>query len=212
MEFQKWASIPRLSKELVTVTEKIDGTNSCIRIRAVADNELCDVDSTCMRLTYVAQQWYAIWAQSRTRFLKPTKEEDNFGFAQWIEDNAPELVKILGVGDHYGEWWGSKIQRGYGLDKGERAFSLFNAPRWRDTLHHNEPRTSISNLYVVPTLYTGSLYDMNLSELREDLEANGSVVQPGFKAEGMIVYLRELRSSYKVLLENDELHKWQVSQ
>lgn len=209
MEFQKWASIPRLSKELVTVTEKIDGTNSCIRIRPydVYTDNVNQIGTVLLEGTR-----YRLWAQSRTRFLKSTKEEDNFGFAKWVEDNAPELVKILGVGDHYGEWWGSKIQRGYGLVKGERAFSLFNAPRWSTTLHHNEPRTSISNLYVVPTLYTGSLYDMNLLELREDLEANGSVVQPGFKAEGMIVYLRELRASYKVLLENDELHKWQVSQ
>lgn len=209
MEFQKWASIPRLSKELVTVTEKIDGTNSCIRIRPV-DSEDAYGRVPLAVVVLSDTEVYYVWAQSRTRFI--FLAEDNFGFARWVYDNAPELVKILGVGDHYGEWWGSKIQRGYGLDKGERAFSLFNAPRWSETLHHNEPRTSISNLYVVPTLYTGSLYDLNLSELREDLEANGSVVQPGFKAEGMIVYLRELKASYKVLLENDELHKWQVAQ
>lgn len=208
MEFQKWPSIPRLSKEKVTVTEKIDGSNSCIRIRPF---DLYTDRKDQLDTVSIDGEQYTIWAQSRTRYLQPTKNDDNFGFALWVYENATELVKILGPGDHYGEWWGSKIQRGYGLANGERAFSLFNANRWKDVLHHNEPLSPISNLYVVPTLYTGSLYDLNISELVEDLREDGSRAQPHWPAEGLIVYLRELNASYKVLLENDDIHKWEIT-
>ena len=37
-------------------------------------------------------------------------------------------MTFLVPGRHFGEWWGSGIQRGYGLD--EKTFSLFNAYRW----------------------------------------------------------------------------------
>lgn len=208
MEFSAWPSIPRLSKEKVIVTEKLDGTNSCVRIRFYnADDDRTDqVDTVSIGGTL-----YTLWAQSRTRFLQPTKHDDNFGFARWVYDNAVELVKILGVGDHYGEWWGSKIQNSYGLTNGERRLSLFNAPRWGEFLHHTEVRTAIPNLFIVPLLYSGSLYDLSINDLRNDLKTNGSHAAPGFAAEGMVVYLRELRASYKVLLENDDIHKWEVT-
>ncbi len=60
---------------------------------------------------------------SRTRWI--TAQDDNHGFARWVEGNKQELLK-LGAGRHFGEWWGSGIQRGYGLQKGEKRFSLFN--------------------------------------------------------------------------------------
>lgn len=207
MEFRKWNSIPRMSKERVTVTEKIDGSNSAIRIRSIKDMPIEQQQTAMMGLSD-GSDTYGIWVQSRTRFLKPTKAEDNFGFAKWVYDNAENLMSILGVGDHYGEWWGSKIQRGYGLT--EKRFSLFNAPRWSEVLHHTEPRTEIPNLFIVPLLFQGAFYDLNISELREDLYTKGSRAVPGFKAEGMIVYLRELDASYKVLLDGDTIHKWQM--
>jgi hypothetical protein len=206
MEFQAWPSIPRLSKERVVVTEKIDGTNSAVRIRLfnIDDDRSEQVDTVS-----IDGVQYTLWAQSRKRFLQPVKEKDNFGFARWVHDNAVELVKTLGVGDHYGEWWGSGIQRGYGLT--EKRFSLFNAPRWSETLHPTEARSEISNLYIVPVLFMGQFYDLNIRELREDLYTQGSKAVPGGRAaEGMIVYLRELNASYKVLLENDDIHKWET--
>jgi len=206
MEFKKW---PSMSKERVTVTEKIDGSNSCIRIRKSEDVPPPQ-GHDWVRYKEVDGTYYFVWAQSRTRFLKATKHEDNFGFANWVCENTEELVRLLGPGDHYGEWWGSKIQRGYGLANGERAFSLFDVHKW-DMLHHNEARTEIPNLYKVPLLYHGSMYDFDIDEIMQELRDNGSRVQPGFKSEGVVVYLRELRAGYKVLVENDDIHKWEQS-
>ena len=52
-----------------------------------------------------------------------------FGFARWVETNRERLITLLGPGLHFGEWWGSGIQRGYGLTKGDKRFSLFNVER-----------------------------------------------------------------------------------
>ena len=104
-EFRAWPKIPRLNRE-VTVSEKIDGTNSCV---CVSD------DGT------------KIAAQSRTKWITP--KDDNYGFARWVEENREELLR-LGPGHHYGEYWGAGINRKYGLT--ERRFSLFNTHRWTE--------------------------------------------------------------------------------
>lgn len=210
MEFQKWPSIPRLSKERMTITEKIDGTNSAIRVRPSGifpDNSA--------RLTTVidpAGYLYDVWVQSRSRFLKATKNEDNFGFAGWVLDNATALVDILGPGDHYGEWWGSGIQRGYGLTKGEKRFSLFHATKWMETIKVQPGSTAVHELCTVPLLYTGDFEQGAITRLKQTLRLKGSnAVEHAFNAEGMVVQLREAQAVYKVLLENDDLHKWQVA-
>jgi hypothetical protein len=196
-----------MSKEQVLVTEKIDGSNSAVRIRPF------DIDadrSEQVDTVSIDGEQYTLWAQSRKRLLQPVKALDNFGFASWVYENAPALVRVLGPGDHFGEWWGSGIQRSYGLK--EKRFSVFNAARWDEALSPTEALTEVSNLYRVPTLFRGQFYDLDLPALRADLEENGSKVVPGFKSEGMVVYLRELNASYKVLLENDSIHKWEVGQ
>ena len=208
MEFEKWPSIPRLSKEKAVVTEKIDGSNSCIRIRPY--HGIVN-DSDVVLHVVVKDEPYSVWAQSRTRFLKPDKSSDNFGFAVWVHNNASNLVDILGNGNHYGEWWGSKIQRGYGLTNGERRFSLFNASRWQEAIDIYPDSTEVKELCTVPMLYSGSFIDMDLTSLREDLLRNGSEAMPGFKAEGMVLYLRELDASYKILLDKDDQHKWEIA-
>lgn len=204
MEFKAWPSIPRMSKERAIVTEKLDGSNSAVRIRPW---NIFEDSANAVNTVEVDGTLYNLWAQSRKRFLGITKDTDNFGFGGWVFDNSEKLVKILGPGDHYGEWWGSGIQRGYGLS--EKRFSLFNAPRWMELIKPTEATTEIPNLYTVPLLYSGQFYDLNVGELRQDLINNGSKVVPGFKSEGMVVYLREVNASYKVLLENDDIHKWE---
>lgn len=206
-EFKAWPSIPRMSKERVVVTEKIDGSNSAVRIRP-AGSLGEDFSSDWIRFKEVDGVPYYVWAQSRKRFLGYTKETDNFGFGKWVAENTEELIRILGPGDHFGEWWGSGIQRGYGLS--EKRFSLFNALRWFEVLHPTEAHSEISNLYIVPLLFAGQFYDLNVSEIRQDLIDNGSKAMPGFRSEGMVVYLREVNASYKVLLENDDIHKWEA--
>lgn len=206
MEFQEWPSITRLSKEKTIVTEKMDGSNSAIRIRLF--DMYADRSQQIDTVSIDGVQW-TIWAQSRTRLLQPTKAQDNFGFAVWVYKNAVELVKLLGPGDHFGEWWGSKIQRGYGLTNGERRFSLFNAPRWHEAIQVTPGSTPVPELCVVPMLYSGSFLGLHLDVLRNQLEQHGSYAAAGQPAEGMVVYLRELHASYKVLLDNDDKHKWE---
>lgn len=208
MEFQKWPSIPRLSKERMTITEKIDGTNSAIRI---LPTENFEPDSFHNRL--FEYDGMSVWVQSRSRFLKPTKNEDNFGFAKWVAENGYALVDILGPGNHYGEWWGSGIQRGYGLEKGEKRFSLFHATKWMETIKVEPGSTEVHALCTVPLLYTGDFEGGVITRLKETMRLKGSnAVSHAFAAEGFVVQLREAGSAYKVLLENDDLHKWQVAE
>lgn len=204
MEFVKWRSIPRLSKERMTLTEKIDGSNAAIRIR---EWTIEDSVSGVLDTVEVDGILYNIWVQSRTRFISP--ENDNFGFAQWVWTNRVELIRILGVGEHYGEWWGSKIQRGYGL-KGERRFSLFNAPRWVEFIKSEPGSTAVEGLCTVPLLYAGPFSGEKITEFRELLRLGSRAVDHQFDAEGLVVDLREAGARYKVLLENDDLHKWEV--
>ena len=94
-EFKEWTKIARLSRDCV-VTEKIDGTNAQIFI--TEDGQ--------------------IFTGSRTRWITP--QNDNFGFAKWVEQRKDEILK-MGPGRHFGEFWGIGIQRGYDLF--ERRFS-----------------------------------------------------------------------------------------
>src|SRR5437762_12956973 len=105
-EFREFPKMARLSRECI-LTEKIDGTNGQIFITDAGE----------------------FLVGSRSRWL--TKETDNFGFHKWATEHREDLMK-LGPGRHFGEWWGAGIQRGYGLQKGEKRFSLFNCQRWMD--------------------------------------------------------------------------------
>ncbi len=132
---------------------------------------------------------------SRTRWITP--ENDNFGFAKWAYANRDELM-LLGPGHHFGEWWGSGIQRGYGLEKGEKRFSLFNVGRWSN----NAERPSCC--HVVPALYIGPFTTKAVEEQIAVLRESGSVASPGFmKPEGVIVWHDAARQLFKVTLEKD---------
>ena len=155
-EFVPFPKIPRLHKECV-VTEKIDGTNGLIYITDDGD----------------------MFIGSRNRWL--SEDADNFGFHRWAMENKSELMK-LGVGRHHGEWWGSGIQRGYNLPKGEKRFSLFNVSIWNE---ENKPECC----YVVPTLYTGEFDTDVINHLMYELQEKGSLASPGFmNVEGLIVF------------------------
>lgn len=132
-EFKPWFKTPRLDSPFV-ITEKIDGTNSAILIQeldlsilqapyfgVIADYSSEDTEQTKPR-------YFGFAAQSRNRFISPG--QDNYGFASWVGDHMSELFDILGPGRHFGEWWGGGLQRGYGLDKKDKRFSLFNIKRY----------------------------------------------------------------------------------
>lgn len=188
-DFLEFPKIPRLSRDMV-ITEKIDGTNAQILITESGE----------------------VFAGSRNRWLTP--QNDNFGFAQWVDDNKQEVLK-LGIGRHFGEWWGSGIQRGYGLKNGEKRLSLFNVGRW--CLFGDEPKPyGIGRIQdvlprcigLVPILYEG-IFDTNkVNEALSDLNVNGSRCVNGFmNPEGVIVYHTAANQYFKKTIHKDEEHK-----
>lgn len=198
MEFKPFDKIARLHRECC-ITEKIDGTNAQITI--VPESEGDEALSISSRiLTREAfggtlEGRFLMFAGSRTRYITPA--DDNFGFAGWAAQHSEELWS-LGDGHHYGEWWGGKIQRGYGL--AEKRFSLFNAFRW-DGQNPNRPACC----GVVPTLYIGPFStDIVVAQL-ERLRVEGSLAAPGFmRPEGVVTYLSAAKCYFKQTLEKDD--------
>lgn len=173
--FRAWPKIARLNREIV-VTEKLDGTNAAV----------------------VVSEEGEVWAQSRTRIITP--EDDNYGFAAWVESRAHLLVADLGPGFHFGEWWGRGIQRNYGMSS--RVFSLFNTERW----HSSDFLTP--DLAVVPVIYSGIFSEDAIEGSLGYLREWGSDAAPGFfNPEGVVVYHTAARTLFKVLLEGDDLPK-----
>lgn len=107
-EFKPWPKIPRPKGNMITISEKIDGTNACA----------------------IIEDGVLVACQSRNRFIEPG--DDNMGFAFWAHEHADELA-TLGDGHHYGEWAGPGIQKNpHKLE--EKTFFLFNTFRPHDTL------------------------------------------------------------------------------
>lgn len=168
VDFQK---IGRLSRD-VTVTEKIDGTNSHLWWARRDDFIAAAGTFECPSELRSKVIWSSdgdgpdktfLFAGSRSRFITP--EDDNFGFARWAQAHAEELLP-LGPGRHFGEWWGSGIQRGYGLTKGEKRFSLFAVHRWADDRDRVKfPADRPACCGVVPVLYRGLFDTLMKTEL-----------------------------------------------
>lgn len=192
MEFTEFPKMARLSRDVI-VTEKIDGTNAQVFISE--DGQ--------------------IMAGSRTRWITP--QDDNFGFAAWVEAHRDELL-TLGPGRHFGEWWGQGIQRNYGLT--EKRFSLFNVQRW--ALHGTEPqRIATADPRIekwqsvlpaccglVPVLYRGVFDTAAVERAIETLRLTGSAAAPGFmKPEGVVVFHTAGNVGFKKTLVKDELPK-----
>lgn len=178
-EFREFPKIPRYSREVI-VTEKIDGTNGCI---------------------YIGEDGLVL-PGSRSRWLTDDVP-DNFGFRAWVRKNQEELLK-LGVGTHFGEWWGQGIQRGYGLT--EKRFSLFNVTRWEDV----DKRPDCCS--IVPILAKLKRFDdFEADGWLEELMAYGSKAAPGFmKPEGIVVYHVAGNLSFKKTIERDD--EWKGKQ
>lgn len=190
-EFVKFGKIPRLAREVI-VTEKLDGTNGQILIKDTGE----------------------ILIGSRNRWI--TTEDDHHGFARWATEHKDELL-MLGPGRHYGEWWGAGINRGYGLPKGEKRFSLFNVIRW--CKHNKEPQLIESDdppktwkyqqvlpecCNLVSVLWRGIFNTEIIEMCLEDLKLNGSVAVPGYmNPEGVVIYHIAGNVLFKKTLGND---------
>jgi hypothetical protein len=193
VEFKEFAKIGRLNREVI-VTEKIDGTNASVHITPATNGPEDFEDYTTQ--VEIDGLRYMMRAGSRSKFITPTS--DNFGFAAFVKQNAQELAK-LGPGVHYGEWWGSGIQRRYGL--AEKRWSLFNVHKW------GAERPACC--HVVPVITRGIGFSV-VDEAIAVLRAEGSWAAPGFmKPEGVVAFHAQSNTLFKVTLERDEEHKSQ---
>jgi hypothetical protein len=167
-EFRPFQKLPRLSRAM-TITEKIDGTNA--QVFNAPDGR--------------------VLAGSRTRWL--VDGADNYGFAAWVKEHEDEL-RLLGPGQHFGEWWGQGIQRRYGLT--EKRFSLFNGDRYEGSLP--------SCCRTVPVLYRGEFSTGMIDAVLQGLAVGGSVAAPGFmNPEGIVVFHHASRQLFKKTLGDD---------
>jgi hypothetical protein len=167
--FEAFEPIARLSRNCV-ISEKIDGTNG----------QICVLEDG------------RVFAGSRTRWITPA--DDNYGFARWVAEHEEELRTGLGPGKHYGEWWGSGIQRRYGLT--EKRFSLFNAGRW------SSERPACC--HVVPVLFEGTFTSDAVDAALAKLATEGSAAAPGFMdPEGVVIYVAAARKLFKKTLKGD---------
>jgi RNA ligase len=207
MEFQHFPKIARLNR-LLTITEKIDGTNAAVVIELFPPDALLpELGEVCAVHDPDTDGFFRVMAQSRNRFITPG--DDNYGFARWVWDNATELVVALGEGRHFGEWFGSGIQRGYNLAPGEKRFALFNTSRWMDSFISGD-FDGVPGLTLVPVLYEGLPYLEVVEDALEDLRTSGSLVSNFDRPEGIVIYHHAAKTLFKVTLENDEAPKSQV--
>lgn len=213
--FTPFPKMARLSRECC-ITEKIDGTNASIRILKPE----VGIENFDSYTAVVGDR--LIYAGSRTRWITP--DNDNFGFARWVKENAEELLG-LGDGHHFGEWWGKGIQRNYGLD--HKRFSLFNTYRWSE---HDQPPIKIADAiidkrgnevspekwtqpapvccHVVPVLYRGLFATSAVNACLWQLKVEGSKAAPEFmNPEGVVVYHVAGNVGFKKTLDNDDQAK-----
>ena len=172
MEFKEFNKIARWSRN-ITITEKLDGTNASVFIGEGGE----------------------FLTGSRARWITPSN--DNHGFSKWAHENKAELL-TLGVGHHFGEWWGYGIQRGY--DQKRKRFSLFNTSKW------GVVRPECCD--VVPTIYCGMLNETAVSQAIATLRHTGSLAAPGFmRPEGIVIWHEAARQYFKKTLDKDEMPK-----
>lgn len=183
--FKAWPKIPRLENEVYHITEKIDGTNACI---IIVPYDFLNHSGSIFPLYINKEYSLCVFAQSRTRLITP--ENDNFGFAKWVKENAEQLIKDLGEGYHFGEWWGYGINRGY--DTAFKRFSLFNPTK------HSEV------CYNVPYIKgeCSKFLHESIEDCKQRLISNGSFAMPGYmKPEGLVVYAEKAKCYWKVIID-----------
>jgi hypothetical protein len=203
-QFKSWGSTTRENKNK-TITEKIDGTNACLVIK---DGE--------------------VKAQSRKRMITP--DDDNYGFAKWVYDNAGVLMDTLGYGYHFGEWYGEGIQKNPLGIEGKR-FALFHPTKYTEANGYN--LAMVDGLETVPLLHHGQCDVWTIPNIMDNLGIYGSkvvgakrekvhtgiigmddmefVYEKAAEPEGIIIWNNETRTRTKMLLKDDAFHKWEVA-
>ena len=143
-----------------------------------------------------------VYASSRKRWITP--EKDNYGFARWVEEHKDTLLRDLGSGMHFGEWWGQGVQRKYNIE--EKRWSLFNTTLWYGKSFETPQVESVPVLYqgdwFTEVGGLGKIYapDYHAGILKRD----GSVASPGFmNPEGVVIFHVAANTPFKYTLDGD---------
>lgn len=172
-KFPSFPKIPRLFRDCI-ITEKLDGTNAFVKITENPDEP--------------------ILVGSRNRWITPGKYTDNYDFAAFIYSNM-DVIRRLGPGYHYGEWWGAGIARKYGLT--DRRWSLFNTSKWL-------PEGLPSNISYVPILGIRTFDFKFIDETIQSLKTTGSIAAPGYmNPEGIVLFHPAAGKLFKYTFDGD---------
>lgn len=161
--FHGYPKTQRYDKLTYTISEKIDGTNAGIIVN----------EDPAVKLI----------ATSKNKCITP--EDDNLGFAAWVQLHSAEL-RNLGPGHHFGEWYGRRINRNYGLT--ERKLMLFNVSRYRAHVVDSTLPEGVELETVLAGDVPLMMLPQFIQESRDLLENQGSRHVLGFKSpEGLII-------------------------
>lgn len=189
MEFKAFPEIKKLGSVVMSITQKIHGTNAHIIVYRKPAKEIQYADVHEVR---VLEDELDIMVGSRTRFIVPG--DDNYNFAAHVYANKQAYINLLGEGRHDGEWAGKGINSGEGLEG--KVFVLFDYYRYKDK--PLPPQT-----VIVPVLYEGPIDLSKVQECMDDLKTNGSKLSAGFMhPEGVVVRIKGER--YKVVFDAEE--------
>lgn len=99
MEFKAFPEIKKLGSVVMSITQKIHGTNAHIIVfpYTSTNGESHEV------------RWNVL-VGSRTRYIAPG--DDNYNFAAHVYANKQAYIDLLGEGRHDGEWAGKGINSG----------------------------------------------------------------------------------------------------
>lgn len=162
--FEAFPKITRFTNVECVITEKIDGTNAAL----------------------VFDESGALTCQSRKRNITP--DDDNYGFARWAHDRSDDLFRFFGEGRHFGEWWGSGVQRGYGVST--KLFTPFNVGRFNTEIAPDEWPEQCVPLPILATCPLAELAD-TLASVEAEMLRGGSVIADGFpNPEGVMIWSR----------------------
>lgn len=175
MDFKAYPKTQRLSNEIVTIAEKIDGTNGVL---------------------HVDHQSRTVLAGSRSKWLinDGSRSWDNHGFGAWVKENEEKLLN-LPEGLHYGEWYGKGINRNYGMK--DRKLMLFNRSRYQNILEEGDFPTELELETVISLVSVSELPEEAL-RIKARVDKEGSYHVPGFmKTEGVIFRFQLSAKVYK---------------
>lgn len=205
MEFYKWRDTENFTNFYKNIKRRIDLFDT--RTATLPMNAKIKLHGSNTSIVYKDGK---VYAQKRTSVLLP--EDDMFGFANWVKDNANPAFPGLNIAV-YGEWFGPGIQKGFEKVP-QKMFYIFAIVNLEDDTIYLEPEEiqdfvdehSIPGI-VLPWFYENDL-PLNVLDsdstndiidcINEDVEKIGEldpyikeIYGVEVKGEGLVIFNRD---------------------